>query len=60
MKETRKQKLRKKEAKRRTALERKFAVGERLLDLLGVKSLFCPLDWMSKADLVTSSIPVST
>jgi hypothetical protein len=53
MKETRKQKLRKKEAKRRTGLDRKCAVAERLLDLLGLKSLFYPLDWMTKEDLVS-------
>jgi hypothetical protein len=53
MKETRKQKLRKKEAKRRTGVDRKYAVAERVIDLLGLKSLFCPLDWMTREDLVS-------
>jgi uncharacterized protein with HEPN domain len=53
MKETRKQKLRKKEVRRRSAGDRKYSVAERLLDLNGLKSVFCPLDWMTKADLVT-------
>ncbi len=53
MKATRKQKLRKKELKRRTGLDRKYAVVERLLDLLGVNSLFRPLDWMTREELVS-------
>jgi hypothetical protein len=57
MKATRKQKLRKKEEKRRNAEDRKYAVIERMLDLYGARSLICPLDWMTKANLVTLMKP---
>ena len=50
MKDTKKQKLRKKEEKERRAVDRRYAVLERLLNLFGLKGLFCPLDWMTKAE----------
>jgi hypothetical protein len=57
MKPTKKQKLRKKEARRRAGEDRKYDVLDRLLNLYGIKSLFCPLDWLSKTELVTGIGP---
>jgi hypothetical protein len=57
MKATRKQKVRKKELKRRMADDRKYAILVRLLNMYGIESLFCPLDWVTKADLLNLVIP---
>ena len=57
MKETRKQKLRKKEAKRRKSEDHKYEILDRSLKMYGLKSMFFPLDWMTKADLVAGIKP---
>ena len=57
MKETRKQKLRKREEKQRRAEDRKYAILDRLLDMYGIKSLLRPLDWLPKAGLATGINP---
>jgi hypothetical protein len=57
MKETRKQKLRKKEEKRRKSEDRKYAVLDRLVHLHGLKGVFCPLDWTTKAGAAVAMNP---
>ena len=57
MKATRKQKLRKKAEKQRNADDRKFAVLERMLNFYGLRGLFSPLEWMTKAEVAVGINP---
>ena len=59
MSEKRKQKQRKKDAKRRKAEDRRLQILDLMLSVYGVKSLFVPLDWMTRADLVAAIEPAT-